>query len=619
MLSSPADTLVRQNSKRLSRSMTKTIDGSGGCSLDSQPLGGSEGVNHRHSASAASGGPAGYNLQEYYETAIDHYDSGLGTYSESDTVRDPTLQLLCDNEQDGFGLLMDRIKAGTNSTKEAIGFLKKRAAIEEEYGKALMKLSQGALSHKLEGKGGTYSDSWGDLCRIHENMASIRLDFSQKIAEIAEDLSTLCKDTERSRKQLKESGYKQWKAVQEVEVNLEKSKVKYETMSEDWERAVIHREQNESASSAGAGAFAYPSQKRLGLTKSLSTPMGLWKQAPTPQKLQRIEDDARTKAALANENYKIQLQHANAIRSAYFQKHLPRFIRLLKETNDECDSSLRRQLIKYANCLENCLMTEATSVSPLDKQSLGLVKIVERVDNTRDFEEYMNQYLQQGRQQPIPRKDHAYTPYPMSPTMMSIIHAKPVFGVELSVQLERDGTQVPTIVTKCIDAVEKFGMRMQGIYRVSGLSSSIQKLRTLFDRDAETVNLEEWARDVHDITGVLKLYFRELPDSLFPKLMYRPLIEAAKIDDDRMRLIAVHELINDLPDANYATLHVLMGHLHRVQAMEPDNKMNAQNLSIVWGPTLIDPPSDSVPDPSELRLQSRVVEVVLSNYEQIFD
>jgi hypothetical protein len=36
-----------------------------------------------------------------------------------------------------------------------------------------------------------------------------------------------------------------------------------------------------------------------------------------------------------------------------------------------------------------------------------------------------------------------------------------------------------------------------------------------------------------------------------------------EIEIDRMRHIRLHERVNDLPDANYATLKYFLGHLHR--------------------------------------------------------
>lgn len=49
----------------------------------------------------------------------------------------------------------------------------------------------------------------------------------------------------------------------------------------------------------------------------------------------------------------------------------------------------------------------------------------------------------------------------------------------------------------------------------------------------------------------------------------------------------MHGLINQLPDANYATLRLLIMHLHRVQEHANVNLMNTGNLGICFGPTLM--------------------------------
>ena len=69
--------------------------------------------------------------------------------------------------------------------------------------------------------------------------------------------------------------------------------------------------------------------------------------------------------------------------------------------------------------------------------------------------------------------------------------------------------------------------------------------------------------DVNNITSLLKLWFRELPDPLFPQSSYQHFMNAARIENDRMRVLGLHTIINDLPDAHYATLKYIMCHLDK--------------------------------------------------------
>lgn len=47
--------------------------------------------------------------------------------------------------------------------------------------------------------------------------------------------------------------------------------------------------------------------------------------------------------------------------------------------------------------------------------------------------------------------------------------------------------------------------------------------------DIEVVNLDadEWSSDINNVTSVLKLWFRELPDPLFTQALHQGFIEAA--------------------------------------------------------------------------------------------
>lgn len=64
---------------------------------------------------------------------------------------------------------------------------------------------------------------------------------------------------------------------------------------------------------------------------------------------------------------------------------------------------------------------------------------------------------------------------------------KPVFGVSLEELYERDGTAVPMIVYQCFQAIELFGLDMEGIYRLSGSATQIAQLKSLFDNGELTL------------------------------------------------------------------------------------------------------------------------------------
>lgn len=64
---------------------------------------------------------------------------------------------------------------------------------------------------------------------------------------------------------------------------------------------------------------------------------------------------------------------------------------------------------------------------------------------------------------------------------MSVLKPNPVFGVPLTTLMERDKHEIPLIVTKCVEAIEKYGLKSVGIYRLSGTNTHIQRLKNDFD------------------------------------------------------------------------------------------------------------------------------------------
>jgi hypothetical protein len=49
-------------------------------------------------------------------------------------------------------------------------------------------------------------------------------------------------------------------------------------------------------------------------------------------------------------------------------------------------------------------------------------------------------------------------------------------------QMTRDNAEVPPIVLKCSQAIEKYGINSQGVYRVSGMTSKVLNLKQRLDK-----------------------------------------------------------------------------------------------------------------------------------------
>uniref|UniRef100_A0A8C5MFR0 Rho GTPase activating protein 15 n=1 Tax=Leptobrachium leishanense TaxID=445787 RepID=A0A8C5MFR0_9ANUR len=162
------------------------------------------------------------------------------------------------------------------------------------------------------------------------------------------------------------------------------------------------------------------------------------------------------------------------------------------------------------------------------------------------------------------------------------------------------------------------GLDADGIYRVSGNLATIQKLRFVVNQE-EKLNLDDsqW-EDIHVVTGALKMFFRELPEPLFPYCFFEQFVEAIKIQDNDQRVKDIRILVKKLSPSNRDTMRALFEHLKRIVENASVNLMSTQSLGIVFGPTLLATQNDTENMAVWMVYQSQIVELMVMESERIF-
>lgn len=162
-----------------------------------------------------------------------------------------------------------------------------------------------------------------------------------------------------------------------------------------------------------------------------------------------------------------------------------------------------------------------------------------------------------------------------------------VFGCDLQEHLQLSGLDVPQVLQSCAEFVEEHGV-VDGIYRLSGVSSNIQKLRQEFEAERRPeLCREPYLQDIHCVSSLCKAYFRELPDPLLCYRLYDKFAEAVAVQLENERLAKISEVLRELPGPNYRTLEFLMRHLVHMASHSAETNMHARNLAIVWAPNLL--------------------------------
>ncbi|XP_063975013.1 uncharacterized protein LOC135161407 isoform X2 [Diachasmimorpha longicaudata] len=220
------------------------------------------------------------------------------------------------------------------------------------------------------------------------------------------------------------------------------------------------------------------------------------------------------------------------------------------------------------------------------------------------------------------RRMHGQAGSPSSPTAQL-----PPEGATFKVPLELCPVSsfsefVPLIVEMCTSIVEARGLEVTGIYRVPGNTAAISQLTESVNKGFDSINLQDprWS-DVNVISSLLKSFFRHLPDSLLTADLYPMFIDADKIEDPQRRMATIRKLLRDLPEHHFETLKYLMFHLKRVVEHSEINKMEAKNLAIVFGPTLVRASGsrdNMVTMVTDMSHQCRIVESLLNNVDWFF-
>lgn len=164
---------------------------------------------------------------------------------------------------------------------------------------------------------------------------------------------------------------------------------------------------------------------------------------------------------------------------------------------------------------------------------------------------------------------------------------RPIFGAPLAEAVRRtalyDGIQLPAIFRECIDYIESYGMKCEGIYRVSGMKSKVDELKAAYDRE-ECPCLEEY--EPHTVASLMKQYLRELPDNLLGRDLASRFEDACGRSSEAEKLHEFQRLLTEVPEGSRLLLSWLITHMDHVIAREADTKMNIQNISIVLNPTV---------------------------------
>jgi len=164
----------------------------------------------------------------------------------------------------------------------------------------------------------------------------------------------------------------------------------------------------------------------------------------------------------------------------------------------------------------------------------------------------------------------------------------PYFGVPLETIVEREGRHVPLLAEKSIEYLLYHGVEEEGIMRISGSMAEISKLREDIEAGKSIAKMFDGSvkRDPNAVAGLLKTFFRELPEPLISKELNEGATAVLAYGEGPDVLEEIRTIVYSLPLPNFELFKLLVFLLIQVASHSDKNKMTANNLLRVVTPTV---------------------------------
>ncbi|KAI8334747.1 Rho GTPase activation protein [Chlamydoabsidia padenii] len=150
------------------------------------------------------------------------------------------------------------------------------------------------------------------------------------------------------------------------------------------------------------------------------------------------------------------------------------------------------------------------------------------------------------------------------------------------------GLSVPDPVNRCFTEILARGLRVEGLFRLSGATMEVEQLQQQFDQPPTYGKyLDLTKNDIHAITSLVKKYLRYLPDPVIP-LAYQHHFLQLQVNwkhGDRELVFEWAKMIkNEFPTTHYHVMHYIILVVSWIQHYQHVNLMNPEALAVVLAP-----------------------------------
>ncbi|XP_054640017.1 SLIT-ROBO Rho GTPase-activating protein 3 isoform X2 [Dunckerocampus dactyliophorus] len=184
-------------------------------------------------------------------------------------------------------------------------------------------------------------------------------------------------------------------------------------------------------------------------------------------------------------------------------------------------------------------------------------------------------------------------------------------------RIQDSGQAIPLVVESCVRYINLYGLQQQGIFRVPGSQVEVNDIKNSFERGEDPLIDDHDEHDINSVAGVLKLYFRGLENSLFPKERFLDFISTIKLESGAERAHHIQQIIVTLPRSVIIVMRYLFAFLNHLSQYSDENMMDPYNLAICFGPTLMPIPDSQDPVACQAHV-NEVIKTIIIHNEVIF-
>ncbi|KAK1160487.1 rho GTPase-activating protein 11A-like [Acipenser oxyrinchus oxyrinchus] len=160
-----------------------------------------------------------------------------------------------------------------------------------------------------------------------------------------------------------------------------------------------------------------------------------------------------------------------------------------------------------------------------------------------------------------------------------------IFGTSLQALPQQNLADYGTVPCFLVDACENLTQHIdtEGLFRKSGSVVRLKALKVKLDQGEDCIS----SAPPCDVAGLLKQFFRELPEPVIPTDLHEAFFKAQQLPTEEEQSTATVLLSCMLPERTTNALRYFFNFLKNVSQRSAENKMDSTNLAVIFAPNLL--------------------------------